>query len=126
MNIPEGLMFSADHEWIKVDGNIAVIGISDYAQSELGDIVFIDIDSDLNEISVNEAFGSIEAVKTVSDLYAPVTGNVIEINDRLEDEPEIVNSDPFGEGWLIKVDLADTSQLSSLLSGEDYKSQISG
>ena len=126
MNIPEGLMFSADHEWIKVDGNIAVIGISDYAQSELGDIVFIDIDSDLNEISVNEAFGSIEAVKTVSDLYAPVTGNVIEINDRLEDEPEIVNSDPFGEGWLIKVDLADTSQLSSLLSGEDYKSQIGG
>jgi len=126
MNIPEGLMFSADHEWIKVDGNIAVIGISDYAQSELGDIVFIDIDSDLNEISVNEAFGSIEAVKTVSDLYAPVTGNVIEINDRLEDEPEIVNSDPFGEGWLIKVDLADTSQLSSLLSGEDYKNQIGG
>ena len=126
MNIPEGIMFSADHEWIKVDGNIAVIGISDYAQSELGDIVFIDIDSDLNEISVNEAFGSIEAVKTVSDLYAPVTGNVIEINDRLEDEPEIVNSDPFGEGWLIKVDLADTSQLSSLLSGEDYKNQIGG
>jgi len=126
MNIPEGLMFSADHEWIKVDGNIAVIGISDYAQSELGDIVFIDIDSDLNEISVNEAFGSIEAVKTVSDLYAPVTGNVIEINDRLEDEPEIVNSDPFGEGWLIKIDLADISQLSSLLSGEDYKSQIGG
>ena len=126
MNIPEGIMFSTDHEWIKVDGNIAVIGISDYAQSELGDIVFIDIDSDLNEISVNEAFGSIEAVKTVSDLYAPVTGNVIEINDRLEDEPEIVNSDPFGEGWLIKVDLADISQLSSLLSGEDYKSQIGG
>ena len=126
MNIPEGIMFSTDHEWIKVDDNIAVIGISDYAQSELGDIVFIDIDSDLNEISVNEAFGSIEAVKTVSDLYAPVTGNVIEINDRLEDEPEIVNSDPFGEGWLIKVDLADTSQLSSLLSGEDYKNQIGG
>ena len=126
MNIPEGIMFSTDHEWIKVDDNVAVIGISDYAQSELGDIVFIDIDSDLNEISVNEAFGSIEAVKTVSDLYAPVTGNVIEINDRLEDEPEIVNSDPFGEGWLIKVDLADTSQLSSLLSGEDYKNQIGG
>jgi len=126
MNIPEGIMFSTDHEWIKVDDNVAVIGISDYAQSELGDIVFIDIDSDLNEISVNEAFGSIEAVKTVSDLYAPVTGNVIEINDRLEDEPEIVNSDPFGEGWLIKVDLADTSQLSSLLSGKDYKNQIGG
>ena len=122
----EDLRYSKDHEWIGLEGDTAYIGITDYAQSELGDIVFIDIDSDLNEISVNEAFGSIEAVKTVSDLYAPVTGNVIEINDRLEDEPEIVNSDPFGEGWLIKVDLADTSQLSSLLSGKDYKNQIGG
>ncbi len=126
MNIPEGIKFSVDHEWIKVEGDTATIGISDYAQSELGDIVYIDIDSDLSEISISETFGSIEAVKTVSDLYAPLSGKVIEINDRLEDEPELVNSDPFGEGWLIKIHLADTLQLDNLLSGEDYKKQIGG
>ncbi len=126
MNIPEGIKFSVDHEWIKVEGDTATIGISDYAQSELGDIVYIDIDSDLSEISISETFGSIEAVKTVSDLYAPISGKVIEINDRLEDEPELVNSDPFGEGWLIKIHLADTLQLDNLLSGEDYKKQIGG
>ena len=126
MNIPEGIKFSVDHEWIRVEGDTAVIGISDYAQSELGDIVYIDIDSDLSEISISETFGSIEAVKTVSDLYAPISGKVIEINDRLEDEPELVNSDPFGEGWLIKIQLSDTSQLDNLLSGEDYKKQIGG
>ena len=92
----------------------------------MGDIVYIDIDSDLSEISLSETFGSIEAVKTVSDLYAPISGKVIEINDRLEDEPELVNSDPFGEGWLIKIQLSDTSQLDNLLSGEDYKKQIGG
>lgn len=126
MNVPEGIKFSADHEWIKIDGDTATIGISDYAQSELGDIVYIDIDSDLSEISVSETFGSIEAVKTVSDLYAPISGEVIEVNDRLEDEPELVNSDPFGEGWLIKIKLSDASQLENLLSGEDYKKQIGG
>ena len=126
MNIPEGIKFSVDHEWIKVEGDTAIIGISDYAQSELGDIVYIDIDSDLSEISISETFGSIEAVKTVSDLYAPISGKVIEVNDRLEDEPELVNSDPFGEGWLIKIQLADTLQLDNLLSGEDYKKQIGG
>ncbi len=126
MNIPEGVKFSADHEWIKIEGDTATIGISDYAQSELGDIVYVDIDSDLSEISVSETFGSIEAVKTVSDLYAPITGGVIEVNDRLEDEPELVNSDPFGEGWLIKIKIADASQLENLLSGEDYKKQIGG
>ncbi len=126
MNIPEGIKFSVDHEWIKVEGDTATIGISDYAQSELGDIVYIDIDSDLSEISISETFGSIEAVKTVSDLYAPLSGKVIEINDRLEDEPELVNSDPFGEGWLIKIQLTDTSQLDNLLNGEDYKKQIGG
>ncbi len=126
MNIPEGVKFSADHEWIKIEGDTATIGISDYAQSELGDIVYVDIDSDLSEISVSETFGSIEAVKTVSDLYAPISGGVIEVNDRLEDEPELVNSDPFGEGWLIKIKIADASQLEKLLSGEDYKKQIGG
>ncbi|NOX64937.1 MAG: glycine cleavage system protein GcvH [Chlorobi bacterium] len=126
MNIPEDYKFSADHEWVKVDGNTALIGISDYAQGELGDIVYIDIDSDIDEIAANETFGSIEAVKTVSDLYAPVSGKVIEINERLEDEPELVNSDPYGEGWLIKVELSDSSQVDNLLSGEDYKKQIGG
>lgn len=126
MNIPEDYKFSADHEWVKVDGNTALIGISDYAQGELGDVVFVDIDSDIDEISANETFGSIEAVKTVSDLYAPVSGKVIEINERLEDEPELVNSDPYGEGWLIKIELSDSSQVDNLLSGEDYKKQIGG
>lgn len=126
MNIPSGLKFSADHEWIKVDGDHAIIGISDYAQSELGDIVYIDIESDLIEVTANETFGSIEAVKTVSDLYAPVSVKVIEINERLEDEPELVNSDPYGEGWLIKVEIGDTSQLDELLDTEEYKKQIGG
>jgi len=127
MNIPEGYRFSADHEWVKVeDGNTALIGISDYAQGELGDVVYVDIDSDLEEITAHETFGSIEAVKTVSDLYAPVSGKVIEVNERLEDEPELVNSDPYGEGWLVKIELADPSQVDSLLTGEDYKKQIGG
>ena len=126
MNIPDEIKFSAEHEWIKVDGNTALIGISDYAQSELGDIVYVDIDSDLSEITVNETFGSIEAVKTVSDLYAPISGKVIEINDRLEDEPELLNSDPYGEGWLIKIEIFDSSQLEKLLNGEEYKKQIAG
>lgn len=126
MNIPEEFKFSADHEWLKVDGNSLVIGISDYAQSELGDIVYVDIDSDLSEITINETFGSIEAVKTVSDLYAPVTGKVIEINERLEDEPELINSDSYGEGWLLKIELSDPSQLDNLLNAEDYKKQIGG
>lgn len=124
MNIPDGIKFSVDHEWVKVDGNEVLIGISDYAQSELGDIVYVDIDSDLSEITANETFGSIEAVKTVSDLYAPITGSVVEINERLEDEPELVNSDPYGEGWLIKVELSDSSQLEKLLNSEEYKKQI--
>jgi len=127
MNIPEGYRFSADHEWVKVeDGNTALIGISDYAQGELGDVVYVDIDSDLEEITAHETFGSIEAVKTVSDLYAPVSGKVIEVNERLEDEPELVNSDPYGEGWLVKIELTDPSQVDSLLTGEDYKKQIGG
>lgn len=124
MNVPEGIKFSADHEWIKVDGDIATIGISDYAQSELGDIVFVDIDSDLEEITASETFGSIEAVKTVSDLYAPISGKVVEVNPELEDEPELVNTDPFGEGWLIKVEYSDPSQLDSLLSSDVYKKLI--
>jgi len=124
MEIPQGLKFSTDHEWVKVEDNIAYIGVSDYAQSELGDIVFIDIEPDLEEIANGETFGSIEAVKTVSDLYAPVSGKVLEVNAALEDEPELVNKDPYGEGWLIKVECSDLAQLNSLLSVEDYKKQI--
>ncbi len=124
MNVPEGIKFSKDHEWVKADGNQVTIGISDFAQSELGDIVFIDVESDLEEIISGETFGSIEAVKTVSDLYAPISGKVLEVNPALEDEPELVNTDPYGDGWLIKVECSDLSQLDSLLSTEDYKKQI--
>ncbi|MDA3860923.1 MAG: glycine cleavage system protein GcvH [Melioribacteraceae bacterium] len=124
MNVPDGMKFSKDHEWIKVEGSTVSIGVSDYAQSELGDIVFVDIESDLEEINSGETFGSIEAVKTVSDLYAPISGKVLEVNPALEDEPELVNTDPYGDGWLIKVECSDLSQLDSLLSTEDYKKQI--
>jgi len=124
MNVQEGVKFSTDHEWVKLENNLATIGVSEYAQSELGDIVFIDIDSDLDVIKVGETFGSIEAVKTVSDLYAPISGKVVEVNPALEDEPELVNKDPFGDGWLIKVECSDVSQFDSLLSIEDYKKQI--
>ena len=124
MNIPEGIKFSVDHEWIKVEGDTATIGISDYAQSELGDIVYIDIDSDLSEISISETFGSIEAVKTVSDLLMPVSGEVLEVNPKLEDTPEIINTDPFGDGWLIKIKVQDTSDLNDLLDHAEYKELI--
>ena len=124
MNVPEGIKYSTDHEWIKVEDNIATIGITNYAQSELGDIVFIDVDSDLEEIISGETFGSIEAVKTVSDLYAPISGKVTEVNPVLENEPELVNTDPFGEGWLIKVECSDSSQLDSLLTSDVYKKLI--
>ncbi len=124
MNIPDGMKFSKDHEWVKVEGDNIMVGVSDYAQSELGDIVFIDIESDIEEITIGETFGSIEAVKTVSDLYAPISGKVVEVNPALEDEPELVNTDPYGEGWLLKVECSDLAQLDSLLSTEDYKKQI--
>lgn len=124
MNIPENLKYTNDHEWIKVDGNIGVIGITDYAQSELGDIVFIDIDSDLNELTLGDSFGSIEAVKTVSDLFAPCSGKVIEINSKLEDEPQLVNSDPYGDGWLVKIEISDESELNNLMDNETYKNHI--
>lgn len=122
--IPNELKYTNDHEWIKVDGNTGIIGITDYAQGELGDVVFVDIAEDLSEIKSGEAFGTIEAVKTVSDLFAPCDGKVIEINSSLADDPQKVNSDPYGEGWLIKIEISDPSQLDSLLDAEAYKSQI--
>lgn len=124
MNIPENLKYTKDHEWIKVEGNTGSIGITDYAQGELGDIVFVDIDPELGEINKGDSFGSIEAVKTVSDLYAPCTGKVLEVNTKLEDEPELMNSDPYGEGWIIKVELSDKSQVDDLMDSSAYKEHI--
>lgn len=124
MNIPENLKYSKDHEWVKVKDNIAVLGITEFAQGELGDIVFVDVEPDLEEIVKDETFGTIEAVKTVSDLMAPCTGKVLEINPKLEDEPELINSDPYGDGWLIKIELSNTDDVSKLLSSADYQSQI--
>ena len=124
MNIPENLKYTKDHEWIKVEGNTGIIGITDFAQGELGDIVYVDIAPDIAEISSGESFGTIEAVKTVSDLYAPVTGKVLELNTKLNDEPQLVNTDPYSSGWIIKVEIADISQLNDLLSAADYKAQL--
>ncbi len=124
MNIPENLKYSNDHEWVKVEGNVATIGITEYAQGELGDIVFVDIDSDLDEITYGEVFGSIEAVKTVSDLLAPCSGKVTEINPEFEENPEVINEDPYGEGWLIKVELSDPSELDNLMDSEAYGKHI--
>lgn len=125
MNVPETLKYTSDHEWIKVEGNVGTIGITDYAQGELGDVVFVDIASDLAEVAIGQSFGTIEAVKTVSDLYGPCSGKVIEINAKLENEPQLVNSDPYGQGWLIKVEISDAGELSGLFDAAAYKNTIS-
>ncbi|MDV3957339.1 glycine cleavage system protein GcvH [Elizabethkingia anophelis] len=124
MNIPSELKYTKDHEWVKIDGNVAVIGITDFAQGELGDIVFVDVDSVDDDLASGEVFGSVEAVKTVSDLYLPVAGKVIEFNAELEDAPELVNQDPYGKGWIIKVEIAAGADTSELLSAEDYQNII--
>ena len=124
MNVPETLKYTSDHEWIKVEGNVGTIGITDYAQGELGDVVFVDIASDLAEVEKGESFGTIEAVKTVSDLYGPCNGKVVEVNAKLEDEPQLVNSDPYGEGWLIKIEISDEGQLADLLDAAAYTNSI--
>jgi glycine cleavage system H protein len=124
MNIPEELKYTSDHEWIRVEGNEAYIGITDYAQDELGDIVFIDIDTEGDEVSKGNVFGTIEAVKTVSDLFMPVTGMVKEINPDLADSPDLVNNDPYGKGWLIKIDIANRAEIDDLLDATAYKEQI--
>lgn len=124
MNFPDNLKYTKEHEWVKVEGKEAFIGITDFAQSELGDIVFVDIDPDLEEIASGESFGTIEAVKTVSDLYAPCDGKVLEINPKLEDEPQLVNTDPYGDGWLIKVEIGSPDQLNELMDVSAYKAQI--
>ena len=124
MNIPDNLKYSKDHEWIRVEGNTGYIGITDFAQSELGDIVYVDVDPELSEVKADEAFGTIEAVKTVSDLLSPVTGKVLEVNPKLEDEPQLVNEDPYGEGWILKVELTDPNELEGLLDSNAYKELI--
>ena len=124
MNTPAELKYTKDHEWVKIDGNVATIGITDFAQGELGDIVFVDVDSVDDDLSAGDVFGSVEAVKTVSDLYLPVTGTVTEFNSALEDQPELLNSDPYGEGWIIKVQIADDADLSELLSAEEYQATL--
>ena len=121
MNVPDNLKYSKDHEWISVDGNIAKLGITDYAQGELGDIVYVDIDSDLSDITKDEPFGTIEAVKTVSDLFGPFSGKVIELNTTLQDSPELINTDPYGEGWMLKVEISDPSEIDALLDSAAYK-----
>ena len=124
MNIPENLKYTKDHEWIKIDSDIATIGITSFAQSELGDIVFIDIDTEGEELEKEEVFGTIEAVKTVSDLFMPVSGEVTDFNQVLEDNPELINTDPYGDGWIIKVSILETSILDELLSSDQYKNLI--
>lgn len=124
MNVPADLKYTKDHEWIKVDGDEAIIGITDFAQSELGDIVFVEVETEGESIEQEEVFGSVEAVKTVSDLFMPVSGEVTEFNAELEDRPEVVNQDPYNEGWIIKVKLDNTDQLDQLLSAEEYKELI--
>jgi glycine cleavage system H protein len=124
MNIPQELKYTNDHEWVRVENGIATIGITEFAQSELGDIVYVDIETVGETIDQNEVFGSVEAVKTVSDLFMPVSGEILEFNESLEDTPESVNKDPYGEGWIIKVKLVDNSQLDSLLDAANYKKII--
>jgi glycine cleavage system H protein len=124
MNIPKELKYTEEHEWVKIEHNIATVGITDFAQGELGDIVYLEIDTLDSEIASNEVFGTVEAVKTVSDLFMPLGGKVIETNSELEDRPELVNEDPYGEGWIIKIDISDISESSNLLSFEDYKNLV--
>lgn len=124
MNIPQNLKYTREHEWVLIDGNIGTIGITDYAQGELGDVVFVDIDPSLAEISKGDSVGTIEAVKTVSDIFAPFSGKVIELNEHLKDSPESVNSDPYGTGWMLKVEVADVTELSDLLDAAAYQALI--
>lgn len=124
MNIPANLKYTKDHEWVAIDGDIATVGITDFAQKELGDIVYVEVETLDQTLAKDEVFGTVEAVKTVSDLFLPLSGEIIEFNEDLESEPEAVNSDPYGKGWMIKVKISNTSEIESLLSSEDYAALI--
>ena len=126
MNIPSNLKYTKDHEWIKIEDSVATIGITAFAQGELGDIVYVDVDTLDEVLEEGEVFGSVEAVKTVSDLFMPLTGEVIEFNEELEDDPEFVNSDPYGKGWMIKLKISDSTQIENLLDAEAYEELIQG
>ena len=125
MSIPAELKYTKDHEWVRVDGSTATVGITAFAQGELGDIVYVEVETEGEELGKEEIFGTVEAVKTVSDLYMPLSGTIVEFNKNLEANPELVNSDPYGEGWMIKIELSDASELDHLLSAADYESHIS-
>jgi glycine cleavage system H protein len=124
MKVPSDLKYTKDHEWVKIEGDIATIGITDFAQSELGDIVYVEVETLDETLDAEDVFGTVEAVKTVSDLFLPLSGEIIEFNEALQDEPEKVNSDPYGEGWMVKVKFSDSSEIDNLLSADDYKAII--
>lgn len=126
MNVIENLLYTSDHEWVKIDGDIATVGITDFAQKELGDIVYVEVESVDETIAQGEEFGSIEAVKTVSDLFMPVSGEIIEFNAKLEEDPELVNKDAYGDGWMIKIKMNNTSEVDELMSAKDYTDSING
>jgi glycine cleavage system H protein len=124
MNIPTNLKYTKDHEWVLIDGDVATVGITDFAQKELGDIVYVEVETLDQTLNREEVFGTVEAVKTVSDLFLPLSGEIIEFNDSLESDPEKVNTDPYGDGWMVKVKISDASEVNMLLSSEDYKALI--
>jgi glycine cleavage system H protein len=124
MNVPSDLRYTADHEWVKIDGDIATVGVTDFAQGELGDIVFVEVETEGEELDAEDVFGTIEAVKTVSDLILPLTGEVIEFNEALEDDPALINSDPFGDGWIIKLKMSNVADFESLMDADAYKNTI--
>lgn len=126
MNVPESLLYTTDHEWVKIEGETATVGITDFAQGELGDIVYVEIDTLDEEVEQEAVFGTVEAVKTVSDLFMPLSGTVAEFNEALEETPEKVNEDPYGEGWMIKINLADANDTRGLMTAEEYKAHVSG
>ena len=124
MNIPTDLRYTADHEWIKLEGDVATVGVTDYAQGELGDIVFVEVETEGEELDAEEVFGTIEAVKTVSDLFLPVAGEILEFNSALEDDPSLINNDPFGDGWIIKVKVSDIADFDALMDSEAYAATL--
>ena len=124
MNVPENLLYTKDHEWLRVEGNLGYVGVTDFAQGELGDVVFIEIETVGETLKKEEVFGTIEAVKTVSDMFMPVSGEILELNPKLEQTPEVVNKDPYGNGWMVKIKITDPSEVKSLLSAEKYKALL--